>query len=197
MGKVKSLRRDIIRPDELKVYLLMAKHKPPHHTGLMAMLYGFGKRVSEVITMERDDIGLGQTGIICRFKILKTKDKSGVQPFARKRLAYSHWLAPYLQEYIEARDRRYGGYKFLFPGRGKSGHLTREGAWYILKQYSPDLWPHLIRHSLAVQLAENGATLPQLVAFFDWVDDSTALTYIRTYGQAMDELADKLADRPF
>ncbi len=196
MGKVKSSRQDIIRPDELKVYLAMAK-RIPRHQGLMAMLYAYGKRITEVVSLRRSEVQFTDKGIMVRFHILKHRPKSGIIPFKWKRLAPGHWLTPYIKRYIEALDRTYRGEGYLFPGRGASGHLTRQGALWILKKYSPDIWPHLFRHSLAVQMAEAGAGIPDLVAYFDWKDDSTPLLYIRTYGQAMDTLADKWAERPF
>jgi site-specific recombinase XerD len=196
MGKVKSSRQDIIRPAELKTYLLMAK-QIPRHQGLMAMLYAYGKRISEVVLVKRSELQYTDNGIMCRFQVLKQRSKSGVIPFTWKRLALDHWLAPFIKNYTDALDLDYLGRGYLFPGRGEGGHLTRQGAHWILKRYSEDIWPHLFRHSLAVQMAESGATLPDLVAYFDWLDDATALTYIRTYGQAMDILADKWAERAF
>lgn len=196
MGRVKSTRQDIVRPDELKVYLAMAK-RIPRHQGLMAMIYAYGKRVSEVVGVRRSELQYTDKGFMCRFQVLKQRSKSGVIPFTWKRLALDHWLTPYIKRYVDALDLIYRGEGYLFPGRGASGHLTRQGALWIFKKYSPDIWPHLFRHSLAVQMAESGATLPDLVAYFDWLDDATALTYIRTYGQAMDILADRWAERPF
>ena len=197
MGKVKSSRSDIIRPDELKVYLAMAK-RTPHHVGLMAMLYAYGKRITEVVRLKRSELQFTDKGIMTRFQILKLRPKSGVLPFKWKRLAPDHWLTPYITRYIESRDLFYPvDQGYLFPGRGITGHLTRQGALWILNRYSGDIWPHLFRHSLAVQMAEAGATLPDLVAYFDWSDDKTALHYIRSYGQAMDALADRWAERPF
>ncbi|MHC4573371.1 MAG: tyrosine-type recombinase/integrase [Planctomycetota bacterium] len=196
MGKIKSDRTDIIRPDELKVYLAMAKRNPKHQ-GLMAMLYAYGKRVSEVVPMKRSELQFTDKGLMARFLILKHRPKSGVLPYKWKRLSLEHWLYPYIEGYTQFRDRQYGPEGLLFPSHSESGHLTRQGALWILKKYSPDIWPHLFRHSLAVQMAESGATLPDLIAYFDWLDDKTAVHYIRTYGQAMDILADKWAERPF
>ncbi len=174
----------------------MAKNRP-RHQGLMAMLYGYGKRITEVVTLRRAELQYTDKGIMARFHILKHRPKSGIIPFKWKRLAWDHWLTPYIKHYVEGLDHIYLGRGYLFPGRGASGHLTRQGALWILKQYSEDIWPHLFRHSLAVQMAEAGAGIPDLVAYFDWKDDSTPLLYIRTYGEAMDILADRWADRKF
>lgn len=191
MPKIKSLRDDIIRPDELKLYLKMASHKPKHQY-LMAWLYAFGKRISENIIMKRVDVSFDENYIYARFYILKTQPKSGLRTVKIKRLSIKHWLAPLLVKHISETSEGY-----MFPSWGGSGHLTRQGADVILKKYSDDIWCHLFRHSLAVQMAENGATILGLMAWFDWEDEKTAIRYIRTYGQAMDRLAKEWGEREF
>jgi len=191
MPKIKSLRSDIIRPNELKLYMKMASHKPKHQY-LMAWLYAFGKRVSETVILHRDDVAFDDHYIYARFTILKTKPRSGLKTVKTKRLTRKHWLSPFIVKNIE--DILEG---YIFPSWGKTGHLTREGALYILKRYSDDIWPHLFRHSLAVQMAEHGANILGLMAWFDWEDEKTAIRYIRTYGQAMEKLSKEWGERGF
>jgi len=191
MPKIKSERTDIIRPDELKIYLKMASHKPKHQH-LMAWLYAFGKRISETIILKRDDVAFDDKYVYARFTILKIKPKSGIRIVKTKRLTRKHWLSPFLVKHISEIQSGY-----MFPSWGKTGHITRRGALYILKIYSDDVWCHLCRHSLAVQMAENGANILGLMAWFDWEDEKTAIRYIRTYGEAMDRLAKEWGEREF
>ena len=191
MPKIKSLRDDIIRPYELKLYLKMASYKPKHQY-LMVWLYAFGKRVSETIILDRDDVAFDERYIYARFTILKTKPRSGLKTVKTKRLTRKHWLAPMLVKHISETSEG-----FMFPSWGETGHLTRRGAQYILKIYSTDIWCHLFRHSLAVQMAEHGANILGLMAWFDWEDEKTAIRYIRTYGQAMDKLSKEWGERDF
>ena len=191
MGKIKSLRNDIIRADELKLYLKMASRKPKHQY-LMAWLYAFGKRISEIITLKREDVSFDDDYVYVRFNILKTRPKSGLKTMKVKRLTRRHWITPYLVRHISEISEGY-----MFASWGKSGYLTRVGAHHILKKYSEDVWCHLFRHSLAVQMAENGANILGLMAWFDWIDEKSAIHYIRTYGQAMDRLSKEWGEREF
>jgi len=191
MPKIKSLRDDIIRPDELKIYLKMASRKPLHQY-LMAWLYAFGKRISETNVLTRDDVTVVGDYIFARFTILKTQPRSGIKTVKVKRLTRKHWLAPFLEKHISEISSGY-----MFPSWGKKGYLTRQGADGILKKYSDDIWCHLFRHSLAVQMAEHGANILGLMAWFDWEDEKTAIRYIRTYGEAMDKLAKEWGEREF
>lgn len=191
MPKIKSMRDDIIRPDELKLYLKMASHKPKHQN-LMVWLYAFGKRISETVTLKRDDVHYDDNYIYARFRILKTRPISGLRTVKTKRLTRKHWLAPLLVRHIEDISEGY-----LFPSWGQTGHLTREGADYILKKYSDEIWCHLFRHSLAVQMAEHGADILGLMAWFDWEDEKTAIRYIRTYGHVMEQLSKEWGEREF
>jgi len=110
MPKIKSLRDDIIRPDEMKLLMKMASHTPIHQF-LMVWLYAFGKRISETIPLTRDDVAYDEHYIYARFRVLKTRPKSGLRTVKTKRLTRKHWLAPWLVKHIsETPDKGY-----LFP----------------------------------------------------------------------------------
>ena len=191
MGKPRVDRQDIIRPDELKIYLKMAIHNPKH-LYLMCWLYAFGKRVSETISLTREDVTFNDEYVIARFNILKTKPVSGIRIRRIKQLDRDHWLADWLVDHISSVEQGY-----LFPSRAEQGHLTRQGANYILQKYDSDIWCHLFRHSLAVLMAENGANILDLMAWFDWTEEKTAIHYVRTYGKAMEMLSKKMGTRDF
>ncbi|GAH67956.1 unnamed protein product, partial [marine sediment metagenome] len=158
----------------------------------LAWLYAFGKRISEIISLTRDDVSFNDDYIFARFTILKTRPKSGISTVKIKQLDRGHWLAPWLIAHISSVEQGY-----LFPSRAESGHLTRQGANWILQRYDDNVWCHLFRHSLAVQMAEHGANILELMAWFDWMDEKNAIIYVRTYGQAMEILSKKMGTRPF
>lgn len=191
MGRPRVVREDIIRPDELRVYLKMAIHNPKH-LYLMCWLYAFGKRVSETVSLTREDVTFDDNYIYARFIILKTKPEFGIKIRRIKQLSRDHWLASWLVDHISSIEQGY-----LFPSRAESGHLTRHGANYILQKYCVNSWCHLFRHSLAVLMAEHGANILDLMAWFDWKEEKTAIHYVRTYGQAMEILSKKMGTRSF
>jgi len=192
---IKKEREDILRPDEVKVYLAMAKMapNPPRDRGLIALLYAYGKRVSETIVLDRSDVRVLDDRIITRFKVLKSRPRSGIMKITYKELTIDHWLVPYITGHLEYVDDGY-----LFPGRGKLGHLTRQGIlWLLQNRYNEDIWPHLFRHSLAGLMAENGATVPELMAWFDWEKESTAIGYVNKFGPTQERMARKWSKRLF
>lgn len=192
---IKKVREDILRPDEVKVYLAMAKRArdPVRDRGLISMLYAYGKRVSEYVVLDRSDVRVLDDKIVTKFHVLKSRPKSGILKIVYKELSRGHWLAKYITEYLEYVD---GG--FLFPGHGKTGHLTRQGVlWLLQNRYNEDIWPHLFRHSLAGLMAEHGATVPELMAWFDWEKEATAVRYVKGFGPTQEKMARKWADRPF
>lgn len=187
MGKIKSLRSDIVRTSEGK--LLMKRARDPRVRYLLAMLIGFGKRVTEVLTVDRSDFYVSEDGfIVVSFKILKSKPKSGIRKIRSKKLSLKHWCARPIIEYVQYIEAGY-----LLPSYGQTGHITRQSARYWLKDLDPDIWPHLFRHSLATMMAEAGATAFELKAFFDWDDIRTATKYVRE----TQALSEKWAHREF
>jgi site-specific recombinase XerD len=187
MGKIKSLRSDIVRTPEGK--LLMIKARDPRVKYLLAMLIGYGKRVSEVLALDRSDLHVSEDGfIVVRFKILKSRPKSGIMKIRTKRLSLDHWCARPIIQYVQYIEDGY-----LLPSYGKTGHITRQMARHWLKALDKDVWPHLFRHSLATMMAENGATAFELKAYFDWDDIRTAQRYVLE----TEALSEKWAERVF
>ena len=192
---IKKVREDILRPPEVRVYLAMAKFAPdpPRDRAIIAMLFAYGKRISENLALDKSDIVIQDDRIITRFRILKSRPRAGILKIAHKELARDHWLAGYIVDYVDA---LVGGY--VFPGRGQTGHLTRQGVlWLLQNRYNEDIWPHLFRHSLAGLMAENGATVPELMAWFDWEKESTAIGYVRSFGPVQERMARKWSKRSF
>lgn len=186
MGKIKSLRKDIVRTPEGKLLIRQARTAKMRY--VLAMLIGYGKRVSEYVVLKRTDIKMTPEYLITSFLILKSKPKSGILKIRHKRLALDHWTVPYIVAYVETVQAGY-----MLPSYGKSGHITARTIRNWLKEIDPDIWPHLFRHSLATMLAENGASAFELKAFFDWDDIRTAQKYV----QDTDELSTRWSSRPF
>jgi integrase/recombinase XerD len=119
---------------------------------ILELLYGCGLRVSELCTLRISDLQLEARTLRCIGK----GDKERMVPFGRR-------AAEAVQEHLQRTGRRTIS-DFLFPGRG-ARHLCRQTVWRMVKRAGAMLrrrakiYPHLMRHSFATHLLENGTDL--------------------------------------
>ena len=92
-----------------------------------------------------------------------------------------------LSEYLDCRERFLDGTqssRWLFPSRGRTGHLTRQRCGQLLKELAiaanldPDrLSPHILRHAYASHLLERGADLRSVQQMLGHADIATTQIY--------------------
>jgi len=137
----------------------------PHNLRLKALIelaFGAGLRVSELITIPFEAVNHKRD-----YTIIKGKgNKERLIPLTNIiKKAISDYL-PYRHYFSHGIDGAY-----LFPSRGKTGHLTRVRFFQLLKELAifanmdPSLIsPHVFRHSFALSLLRGGADLKSLQA---------------------------------
>jgi len=118
------------------------------------------------------------------------------------RIALNTWLA--LRDSAEDAARqahKTPASKFLFPGAGSEGHLTRQGFHGLLKDIavaagiSPArVTPHVLRHAFATHLLEGGADLRAIQMLLGHADLSTTEIYTHVLDARLKELV--LAHHP-
>jgi len=123
---------------------------------ILELLYATGLRVTELVSLNTDDINLSEGYV-------RTMGKGG-----KERLAYLHPRATKaLEGYInEARTKQTTDpkEKALFLNR-RGERLTRQWIWAILKSsakranINKPIAPHILRHSFATHLLRGGASL--------------------------------------
>ena len=148
---------------------------------LMELLYATGMRVTELVSLPVSAARGDPRMLLVRGKGGKER-LVPLSPPARIALA----------AYLEARDaaeetsRRDGKppSKFLFPSRGKSGHLTRHRFFGLIKEFavaggvSPDkVTPHTLRHAFATHLLAGGADLRSIQTMLGHADVATTEIY--------------------
>jgi integrase/recombinase XerD len=128
-------------------------------TCLMQILYATGLRVSELVSLPVAAVRGDPRMILIRGKGGRER-MVPLSPPARDALAA--WLAHLDREATRIRPRS----PWLFPARGRRGHMTRERFFVLVKDLAhlaglnaAAVSPHTLRHASATHLLANGADL--------------------------------------
>ncbi|MDW3024539.1 MAG: tyrosine recombinase [Alphaproteobacteria bacterium] len=136
---------------------------------MIELLYASGLRVSELCE-------LPITGVLGDKLLIHGKG-------AKERLVPMHSAAIHaLNKWLDARGDNES--KYVFPSNGKTGHITRDGFFKILKKCAilagidPNrVSPHVLRHSFASHLLAGGANLRAIQTMLGHEDISTTQIY--------------------
>ncbi|MEL7040164.1 MAG: tyrosine recombinase [Pseudomonadota bacterium] len=163
-------------------------------TCLLELLYGAGLRVSELVSLRLGHLPRRRFGRWdTRDMIIQGKGgKERLCPLGAPALLS-------LRNWLEARDsEKYGddSAAFVFPSRGKSGHLTRRRLAQMLEQLARKVGlaparvhPHALRHAYATHLLQGGADLRSVQTLLGHADIATTQIYTHVL---TDELAELL-----
>lgn len=140
---------------------------------MLELLYATGIRVSELISLNMEDVNLDLGFIAC-----KSNSKERVIPVGS--IALNH-LKNYIENYRESFIKTdYEPSLFLnFYGN----RLSRQGFWKIIKTYTREakinkaITPHTLRHSFATHLIQNGADLKSVQEMLGHSDISVTQVY--------------------
>lgn len=155
--------------------LLRASGAELRDQALVSLWYGAGLRVSESVGLELGEVHL-DAGLL---RVRGKGDKTRVLPIAQ---AVIDALEAYIQQ---DRPRRLKGKlsPYLFPSRGKSGHLTRQAAFLRLRKLAvaagipKEISPHKLRHAFATHLVQGGADLRSVQVLLGHADLGTTEIY--------------------
>jgi integrase/recombinase XerD len=139
---------------------------------MLEVFYAGALRVSEVIALKIEDIKLDMGYVLVRGK----GDKERIVPIGR---SAQDTLSTYLRD---ARPPLAAGKSspFLFIARGAK-KLTRQRVWQMVSAASVSSGrhasPHMLRHSCATHMVENGADLRTVQTILGHADISTTQIY--------------------
>ena len=158
---------------------------------MLELLYATGIRVSELISLDVDDLNLPAGLVVCRSK---GKERSiPLYPGAVK--ALQDYVA-HIRERIVTSDEE----KALFVNMNGE-RMTRQGFWKIIKYYQEkaeikkDITPHMLRHSFAAHLLENGADLHSIQEMLGHADISSTQIYTHIVKKQLKDVYQKAHPR--
>ncbi|MBS0122937.1 site-specific tyrosine recombinase XerD [Thetidibacter halocola] len=159
---------------------------------LMQVLYATGMRVSELVSLPLSSARGDPRMLLIRGKGGKER-MVPLSPPAR--VALAAWLACRDAEDAAAREKGRPPSPFLFPSRGKAGHLTRHAFYMAIKDFavaggvSPDkVTPHTLRHAFATHLLANGADLRAIQTLLGHADVATTEIYTHVLEERLRDL---------
>lgn len=176
----------ILTGDEIQLLLSQPKgtdFKAKRDRAMLELLYATGIRVTELVSLDIDDINLDVGYMVCRRQV-----KERVIPIYPRAVTV---LKEYIsQERIPMSDDN-GNALFV----NTSGtRLTRQGFWKIIKSYkekagiTKDITPHTLRHSFAAHLLENGADIKSLQEMLGHADVSSTQIYTSVIKNKINEV---------
>ena len=146
---------------------------------MLELLYATGIRVSELISLNLDDLNLAAGFIRC-----ESRSKERIIPLY-------HGAIKALQDYVKdirpqlVADQRE---EALFVNMNGE-RMSRQGFWKIIKHYQDkagiekEITPHTLRHSFAAHLLENGADLHSIQEMLGHADISSTQIYSQLVNQ--------------
>lgn len=162
------------------------------NTCLMQLLYATGMRVSELVSLPLSAAKGDPRMLLIRGK----GGKERMVPLsAPARAALRDWLKAREDMEDAAHAEGKPASSFLFPSRGKSGHLTRHAFYMLIKDLAVEggvspskVTPHTLRHAFATHLLANGADLRAIQTFLGHADVSTTEIYTHVLEERLKEL---------
>ena len=151
---------------------------------MLELMYGSGLRVSELINLTMDNIDLDSSIIRVKGK----GDKERIIPFGEIAKKY---LIIYLEEYRNSLKKKRLCDKIFLNNHGNG--MTRQGFFKIItkiakeKNINTKITPHVLRHSFATHLLNNGADLRSIQMMLGHSNLSTTQIYTHINNETLRE----------
>ena len=158
---------------------------------MLEFAYATGMRVTEIISLDIDDVNLETGFVVCR-----NNGKQRSIPLGTLSLKA---LENYIKDArpILIKDENNKALFVNINGR----RLTRQGFWKIVKYYkdqahiNKDITPHVLRHSFATHLLQNGADLKAIQVMLGHSDISSTQVYMQFQDESLKNVYKKAHPR--
>ena len=193
-AKVERKYPEILTNKEVELFLeqpqcVDAKGFRDH--AMLELLYATGIRVSELISLDLDDLNLAAGFIRC-----ESRGKERIIPLY-------HTAVKALQDYVKNIRPQLiadSSEQALFVNMNGE-RMSRQGFWKIIKHYQEmagiqkEITPHTLRHSFAVHLLENGADLRSIQEMLGHADISSTQIYTHVVKRQLKDVYQKAHPR--
>ena len=158
---------------------------------MLEFAYATGMRVTEIISLNVEDLNLEHENVICR-----NGNKQRSIPLGKLAINAVKEYLNGARDVLVKSDKE----KALFVNlNGK--RLTRQGFWKIIKFYQEqahidkDITPHTLRHSFATHLLQNGAELKAIQTMLGHSDISSTQVYMQFKDNGISDIYKKAHPR--
>jgi integrase/recombinase XerD len=159
---------------------------------MLELLYATGLRVSELVSLDVEDINMSGPYVRCMGKGSKERTIPIHEHAAAAVIEYlNEGRAPLVKNRKESA---------LFVNR-RGERLTRQGFWLILKQYAKDanistpVTPHTLRHSFATHMLRGGMNLRHVQELLGHANISTTQVYTQVANEHVRQVYEKAHPR--
>ncbi|MDR7869994.1 MAG: tyrosine-type recombinase/integrase [Tissierellaceae bacterium] len=165
---------NVLNEDEIELLISLTNintEKGIRDRAMILLIYTAGLRVSEVLDLNISDLNI-YSGL------LKLREDNMNRVLPLNELALSN-ITEYLNKYRTDSSPDDPLFTNLNGAR-----LTRQGIWKIFKKYNKltgldkDITPHILRHSFAIHMINNGVNLIKLQKMMGHSDLSTIQSYL-------------------
>jgi integrase/recombinase XerD len=154
---------------------------------LLEVLYATGLRVSELIGLKMFELSLTD-GLV---RVFGKGSKERLVPLGQVAIDWlERWLRDGRSELLKGNDADY-----VFVTARKSGLMTRQMAWTLIKKYALQcgiprerISPHVLRHAFATHLLNHGADLRVVQMLLGHADISTTQVYTHVARERLKQL---------
>lgn len=159
---------------------------------LLETLYAAGLRISELTSLDVDDVDLDERTVRCVGK----GSKERIVPIGRPATAA---IRAYLARARPAFARGRSEPALFLNARGR--RLTRQGCWKLIKKYAQAanirrrISPHTLRHSFASHLIEHGADVRDVQELLGHASVATTAVYTLLHRDKIREIYDRAHPR--
>ena len=192
--KVQKSYPEVLTSKEVELFLeqpqcVDAKGFRDH--AMLELLYATGIRVSELISLDMEDLNLAAGFIRC-----ENRGKERIIPLYHTAVkALNDYVRNIRPQLIADSEEQ-----ALFVNMNGE-RMSRQGFWKIIKHYQEkagiekDITPHTLRHSFAVHLLENGADLRSIQEMLGHADISSTQIYTHVVKRQLKDVYQKAHPR--